>query len=75
MGLNIPRQTCQCNVKHNRLQGKTVLVLPAGCPCSVRVIAANYWRKSQSPRYFTGLGGNMVTNDWYISLPRKMVVR
>ena len=31
--------------------------------------------KTQSLRYFTGLGGDMVTNDWYISLPRKKVVR
>ena len=50
-GFDIPRQTWQCNVKHNRLLGKTAMVLPAGCPSSVGVIAMKCWTKSRSPRY------------------------
>ena len=43
------------NVKHNRLQGKTAVVLPAGCPRSVGVTAGNCWKKV-SLRYSPGLG-------------------
>ena len=27
-------QTWQCSVKHNRLKGKIIVVLPSGLPCS-----------------------------------------
>ena len=37
-GFDIPMQTWQCNVKHDILQGRTALVLPACCPQVVGVI-------------------------------------
>ena len=50
-------QTWQCNVKHYRLHEKTAVILPAGCPSSVGVIAWIGWMKSQSPHYSPGQMG------------------
>ena len=51
-----------CNVEHNRLLGKTAVVLPAGCPCSVGgyYVQGIAGRKVKVPT-IPGAGGAMVT--------------
>ena len=47
--------TVQCKTKQTA--GKNCcVILPIGCPHSVGPLAGISWSKSQSPRYFPGLG-------------------
>ena len=51
----------QCN---DRLRGRTAIVLPAGCPHSLGLIAGNCRQKVQGPPVPQGWGvGTVVTND------------
>ena len=46
-----------------------MLVLPIGCPCSVRFFGTVLLTKSQSSRYSLGLGAVVTTDsDWSILL-------
>ena len=51
------------HVKHNRLLGKMVVVLPTGCPRSVGLLAVICKMESRSPCYSLGLGLDVVNND------------
>ena len=49
--LDTPRQTWQCNMKHNRLRGKTAVVLQAGCLHSMWVIVGICWMKVSNKKF------------------------